>query len=498
MPSETGMEFVPRRRLHRLSWVFISFDHLRKTIVPLLAFLVFSARQETSGWLWLVIFPLLGSAFWRQWVYRYDFGPRGLVIREGLLFRNVRTLEYHRIENIDSERNLLHRMLNVAQVRVETSSGGGSEAVIQVLGIQDAEDMRRRLFAARDAQVTEHEPQEHALLQLPAAELVRYGLIDNRGLVVVAALFGFATQFGTERLVAAWVDPLLAAFPVDDFATLGPLLQAFFLLSSIVGLIAGTRLLSILLAFITLYDFRLTRVGEDLRVRHGLITRLSLTLRRPRIQAVHQVSSVLHRLFQRVSLHVDLAGGLGGNAEQQHGNNSPQRKLWLAPVCTPRHASELMAIALPGLDPAQFEWRGLAPRARWRLFRLLALTWLLPSLPVAAWFMQWWAPVIVLPVLPLLWLHAHLYVRHTGWALTENFVAVRRGWLTRRITIAPRNRIQSVHVAESPFDRRYGMASLVIDTAGARVRRLAIPYLGNDTAQELANALHSSSSQVFA
>ena len=82
-----------------------------------------------------------------------------------------------------------------------------------------------------------------------------------------------------------------------------------------VVLVAATRVLSIVLAITMLYDFRLTRAGSDLHTRYGLLTRISRTLRQPRIQAVHQTTTMLHRLFERASLRVDLAGGHAAGAE---------------------------------------------------------------------------------------------------------------------------------------------------------------------------------------
>jgi len=469
MPSESTLDFAPRKRLHRLSWIFASIEYLKHFLLPLLAAVFLGAQRDYSLWAALLVVPLIASALWHQWIYRYDFGPRGLVIREGLVFRNVRNIDYQRIENVDTERNLLHRLLKVAQVRVETSSGGGSEAVVRVLDMNAVQEMRERIFAARARQEATETGnavpvREDLLLHLAPGELLRFGLIDNRGLIVVAAVFGLVTQIGSDRLLEAKVQPLLESLPIGGFATFGPLLQAFFIFSAIAGLIAGTRVLSVLLAFITLHDFRLTQMRDDLRVQHGLFTRISLTLRRPRIQAVHQKVSLLHRLFGRASLTVDLAGGLSGNAGQD-GSRTPARELWLAPVCTPAEADRLFRIALPRVRLHEAAWQRLAPGARGRLFRLLSMLWLLFSVPGAAWLLGRWAPAVVLPVLPLLWL--------------------------RRLSVTPRNRVQAVRLSTSPFDRRYGMASLVVDTAGARAVHLKIPYLDEDVATGLMRALHA-------
>lgn len=500
--------FRPDRRLHRLSWIFVSAKFIQQMIFPLVA-LVFFGAKGSEYQLWLVPIALVGiviAALWHQWVYRYGFGPDGLVIKKGLIFRNVRNLDYERIENVDTERNLLHRLFGVAEVRVETSSGGSSEAVIRVLDLDGVEEMRNRIFrkqarseqqaAAGSATGESDAAGEETLLHLGSGELVRYGLIDNRGMIVVAALLGIASQVGMEQLIERYVEPVIARLPIDSFIGLSTAVQVFMIVSAVLGLIAGTRVLSILLALITLHDFTLTKEGEDLRARHGLFTRISLTMRRPRIQAVHQRESLLHRLFKRVALRVDLAGGLGSNANQQQGQGGNMRKLWLAPVTTREKAAELVRVALPMVKPGQLDWQKLSPKARFRLGRLLSVVWLICAGPVSVWQLGWWSLAVLLPMLPVCWGYAHLYVKYTGWALHDEFFVLRRGWLNRKVSYAPRNRVQSVRVSESPFDRRYHMASIAIDTAGATGLSLRIPFLDRKDADYLAGELYGERTTV--
>ncbi|HZF39912.1 MAG TPA: PH domain-containing protein, partial [Blastocatellia bacterium] len=40
------------------------------------------------------------------------------------------------------------------------------------------------------------------------------------------------------------------------------------------------------------------------------------------------------------------------------------------------------------------------------------------------------------------------------------------GWAGRSTHIVPINKIQAVEVSQSPFDRRLGLATLIVDTAG--------------------------------
>src|SRR5690606_23891690 len=148
-----------------------------------------------------------------------------------------------------------------------------------------------------------------------------------------------------------------------------------------------------------------------------------------------------------------------GSGQESPGRNT-QRELWLAPLCPPEDAERLIRAALPLVRLDGLGWRALAPRARRRIFRMLSAWWLVASPVPALWATDGWpALAVVLAPLPLFFLHATLYVRHTGWALHDDFFALKRGWLTRRLSVTPRNRIQSVRLTESPFDRRQRMAT---------------------------------------
>ena len=514
MPSDDpaprkGGDFKPDLRLHPHSWVFNAVAQVRALFVPLIVAAIAGSRRDISLWVpALLLLPMVGTALWRQWIYRYGFSPDGLVIHEGLLFRNVRTIDYARIENVDTERGLLHRLLNVADVRVETSTGGSAEARIRVLGLGAVEDMRTRIFARRaehagagvqgaagdgggaGARTVAARPEE-TLLALGPGELVRFGLIDNRGMILVAAALGLLGQGGFFENRQRWA--VFDWLPWRELASAGLLRQVLLAAATAGVLITATRVLSVILAFTMLHGFRLSRAGTDLHTRYGLLTRISRTLRRPRIQAVHQTTTLLHRLFKRASLRVDLAGGPAAdpNAGQQ-GRRGNWNELWLTPLCSQDDAERLIRVALPHARTSGVDWQRLAPRARGRIFRVRALVWLVAAPVPAVWFTGWWAAAIVPAAVPLIWLHAHLYVKHTGWALDDDFFLLKRGWWTRKLAVVRRDRIQSVRLRDSPFDRRYGMTQLSVDNAGAATvsHRVTLPYLDRRKAERLALALY--------
>lgn len=486
-------DFAPTLRLHPLSWLFVLVASIRQFIVPVVAVVMFGARDDGSMWGMLFVVPLVIAAIWRQFLFRYGFGPSGLVIRDGLLFRNVRQIEYERIENIDTQRSLLHRLLSVAEVRVESSTGGKPEATIRVLGLAAVDELRNRIFAggrahAAQAQKSAPEVAGNVLLKLSPAELMRFGFVDNRGMLVVAAAFGVVSQSGAMRDVSEFLGRHVYDAELGQISVTLAVAAA----GALIALFLVVRLLSLLWALVTLHDFTLTQTASDLRVRYGLLTRIALTLRLQRIQAAHQTESVLHRFFGRVSLAVDLAGD---GAETDENGVRQQRMRWLAPICTPRRSAELIRTALPMLaNDSAIEWQPLAPGAKRRIFRKTVTFWSIVLAAPAIFLLHFEAPLLWLLLVPLAWLHATKYVHHTRWALTREAVLFHRGWLTRRLSIVPRNRIQAVQRIVSPFDRRAHMAVVTVDTAGAgnALSLVRIPYLPDTAARELADALYRS------
>lgn len=72
-----------------------------------------------------------------------------------------------------------------------------------------------------------------------------------------------------------------------------------------------------------------------------------------------------------------------------------------------------------------------------------------------------------------------------GYAVRERDVMVQKGWLIRSVKISPFNRIQNCSVQSGPLERRYGLASLIVYTAGSNGADLRISGLLQEEADRL-------------
>jgi putative membrane protein len=468
---------------------------------------------EIANWqFWLLLFlvPATIVAITRYLSFRLRYEGTELVITSGIFFRNERHVPYTRIQNLDAVRNVIHRLLGVTEVRVETGGGQTPEATISVLHESVFEEMRRRIFEGRAAMnepgAVERSPsvpdvpapEARALLHLPLRELLLHGVLENRGMILIAAGYGLLWEAGLfrsfwDRAANGWYGPGLVRDTVRRVATgeslpWGQITVLFF---GVLGLLVLVRVVSMIWAGLRLYEFRLSRVGEDLRTEYGLLTRVTATIPLRRVQTVTIREAPLQRLVGRKSVRVETAGGQGA---PEQGPKKPRE--WLAPIVRGDAVPTLVREVLPGFDVEALNWQPLHPRAFRRALKPALAFGTAITLPFLG---LGWLVLLVLPfTLSWMTLASWKQTRRMQWAVTGDAVAFRSGWLWRNVTIAPVVKIQAVECTESPFDRRSGMARVRVDTAGANERshRVAIPYLARETAEALHERLSAQAAET--
>ncbi|HAI58863.1 MAG TPA: hypothetical protein DCM32_03190 [Xanthomonadaceae bacterium] len=163
----------------------------------------------------------------------------------------------------------------------------------------------------------------------------------------------------------------------------------------------------------------------------------------------------------------------------------------------------------PGVDATPFEcWPGEAPWQRLpdaalACFRVSALLWsgligaLAGPLPAAvfavadgpaAWQLGIGLGLPALLIGAALW-SAGLAFHYTRWRLDDDGLRVRRGRYWRSEVLVPRARVQHLDIERGPIERRFGLATLVVHTAGTRLNAVRQPGFDEASASRLRDAL---------
>jgi putative membrane protein len=475
-PSAPPLEGA-RRRLHLLSPVFFAVGHARR-LWPL-ALLIAARRQ----W-WLLAVGALVLLAWTtvEWLRRsYSLEGGALRLEEGVLARNLRSVPFDRIQQVDLVRKPLHRLLGVATLRVETAGGGSAAEVdLDVVTLAEARALRADLLRAKARSVAAAgdgdgadpasldeaaaeavaTPPERVLLRLPIGQVMLAGITGTRAAAVLVVL-------GPLSQAADWFpdlsDWLLARFDPQAVAPTTPPA----ILAAAVAAVAVWLGLAAASSIVTDYGFTLARVGDDLVVRRGLLERREAVLPLARLQVVRIEESLLRRALGLASIRMQSAGRSGG---------SDQTASRLAvPILQRGQVNRVLGELLAGAAPVP----GLLappPAARRRavtrgvvgvavpaaavglsLWRLTALDVL--AVPPAAAL----AVVLALALGVLAGLAAY---RSLGQATGDGFLYARVGVAIRVTTVVPVAKAQSGSVRSSPFQRRAGLATLHVDIAG--------------------------------
>lgn len=504
------------RHLHWISPFFDAISQIRQFILPgILA--VLGAAQGNRFWLIVSLFFLVPSIFmslFRYFTLRYSIRDSQLVVSQGLIFRSVRTVPVERIQNIDFVQNVLHRLLGVAEVRVETAGGSGPEATLRVLSLEQIEQLRAEIFDLKKSQAivdrpvdpqtidatiaevgtltesvpgvreTVTEPSNTPLLEIPVSWLIRAGIADNRGLLILGIVASIAFQGDWyEKIDFKWLQWLR---PVE--ASRFQLVLVGILAT--LAVLALLRVASAIWYVLRFYDYRLVRRGEDLQVSCGLLTRISATVPRRRIQLISIHRNLLMRWMNLSSIRIETAGNAANASDGSQKLSLSGR--WFIPIVPDERVSELMSQLRSGLSwkEDQFDFEPLAPRAVTRKVRIAVVLSVALSLivycAVVAWSYQYdqplarWLGWLVAPALLSLMVAKAIYeTRSMGYARTEEGVVFRSGVLTRKTSMTFFEKIQVVATMQSPFDRRWKMAHLTVDTAaaGGAEHRIDIPML---------------------
>lgn len=455
---------------------------LQKSILPLIALTVGSGGFEKGRTVALVVIgaSIVGNLLfsWVAWRHhRYLLGCDDIRVERGLISRHSRAVPYDRIQDVALHEAPLARLLGLVEVRFETGAGGKDELTLAYVTRAHGAALRDTVRARRNSAagavpigetVATGEPSQ-TLFAMEPPRLVTFGIFEF-SLVVFAVLFGAAQQF--EFLLpfdiwnsARWME--LLSGPGNRLAHLGlaaQLIGALFAIGSLALLGLATGIIRTVLRD---WGFRLERTERGLRRRRGLFTRSDMVMPVHRVQALKVSTGIVRRFF----------GGWHGLSVISLAQDEKSAAHVIVPFAKMAEIAPVVAETGFALPPPDIAWHRTCPAYH----RNRALFSILPLLAVAAGllladpfigaveFRPRWIAVGLGAVAAFLGACHYYRWLHDRFALDGAQVYVRRGWLAPQLDIASRVKVQSVELAQGPFGRSDGYATLRFGIAGGEL-----------------------------
>jgi putative membrane protein len=428
--------------------------------VPILIFVAIASGPVAGDltpllWLSAIVLGVVGIVGWQLAYYRrfaYETTPDTFDIRSGVISRRNREIPYRRVQNVDISRNVAQRALGIAQLSIETAGGGESEAVLRYVGYEEAKRLqnelrrrKRREEAADDAEAETREEPERRLYEITPEDLA----------VLAVASFDLRLVSFVSVLLSVVAPPVLIEILTD--LPVNPLLVVA---AVIVLVVIGSAILSGANAVINTYGFRLTRAGDELRYERGLLQRYDGSIPLDKVQLLAFRENLLKRVFGYSSLVVETAGyapGQGGGVGSESAVPIASRET------TWRIAREIEPFG--EIDVTRPPKRARRRYAFRYLIALGVLAGVVYATTLALGMEMYWSAVLLgVPLAPVA---AHYKWKSRGYHVGEGYVATRSGFWNRTTRVVPYYRVQNVIESQTVFQRRWRLATVLVDTAGS-------------------------------
>lgn len=418
------------------------------------------------------------------WMTGYAITDDTLEHRSGILDRKAQSLPLERIQQVAVARPFLARVVGLAVVQVAEASADGN-IEIRYLRSEDADTLTAELRAQSRSAAREVSPAGPAGVGDPSfaspvppppappvpvhearvGMLVRYHLASAvPGLALIAAVGVVVVTAVALRLgiPAALATALVFA-----------------------GVMVAMAALAAISAVFTFGTFTLVRRDDALTADMGLLSRRQVELRPARIQTVTVTSGLVAR---RLGLHeVKFSAATGTSVGRQ------QSVVHLAPVATTAEVTRIVQGSVD-VDPAfGVAIESVSPATVHRMLVRSAVAFTVLGIPLAIGIgaihpagavllvALWWTVAV--------WFARARYAR-LGFSLDDRRLVLRRGVVQHHLTQLPVGNVQSVATISSFFQRRLGVADLLVTTAGiGPAHHVRLPDLPCQRADQLRTAL---------
>lgn len=438
-----------------------------------------------EGLLLLVLGGVLGVILlivlfsWISWRFAtYRINSEAVETRTGVVFRNHRRAPLERIQSVNLQRSLLARALGLTKIEVLTAGQGG-KVELAYLGHRDAKTVREQIMRRAAEKRRGDTAAESPIEQIQAPGGVGYD-----GAVYApdtAGLTGRAQDFVDSDLdPESLAEHTLVRVPVGRLAgSIALSWEAIILVALVVGIIVGGAILEpfmifgivpllIVMASVMFgqfnkgFHFTLSRGRDTVRTGAGLTATATESIPFGRIHAVEARQPLGWRPLGWWKVRITMAG----HSIAQGGQNATQNVV--LPV---GHADDVLRVIdtlLPGVgnEGAEIESLrdGLTGEARDYLGAGRRAGWVL-----------WWG-------------RPRAGMKIEGLHSEDATLRIRRGVLTRSLSIMPIARAQSVHLRRPLLHRPLGLASVQAHTVLGPVR-MEMRGLDLDAAREEFDAL---------
>lgn len=289
---------------------------------PIFLGLIITGQRGSDGEWWHFVgigitgLSLVGSIL-AYFKYYFHVTEEEVHISKGIIKKTNLTIPFDRVQSVDFEQTIIHRLLNVVRVKIDTAGSAANELSIDALELPIAEKLRSTVIGYQKNQETVQTAElsdapeeivveeEKKILSIDLPELIKIGISQNHlrtgGIIL---FFLFATWGELEQALGRQLDDQIgqiedaASFEVTGYQWL--VVGAFFLIVFLVISFVATLIMTVF----RYYDMQVTRSPKGFKLTAGLLNRKEISAVHKKVQIVKWGYNYLQKLLGLHSLNI--------------------------------------------------------------------------------------------------------------------------------------------------------------------------------------------------
>lgn len=461
--------------------VIKTYRILIRSVWPfLILFFIKRESSEKDYWvLFIVVAALIGMVYSIINYFRYYFylDKEELVIESGVLKRSRLNVPFDRIQTINFEQNIIHRMFNVVRLKIDTAGSAKAEFQFHAIDSEKANQLRNVLLAKRkmasksQKEETLHkktkveETQYKTIMQLSLLDLIKAGAVENHlrsGGIILAFMYWIWQSLEDAQIMDEEMESTVLSTIGAGLFLIIVFVIFFFVLSFIVSMVK---------MIVTNYDLKFMRSKNGFKINAGLFTKKDTSALDHKIQVISWGDNPLKKLIGIKDLRLKQASSIVMN----------KKSSIRVPSCSENHI-DLVRDTLYGKGSFEgIEYRAIDKRYFIRNGGIL--TAIFTTVVVGLAYVDQNIQASLVAVLGLILVFTfYLSYRKKRYGFNEEMLVIKGGAYGDKTEMLPIYKIQSLSQNQTPYQRRNDLANLIIHTAAGKV---AIPYIGIDKVQEI-------------
>jgi putative membrane protein len=435
-----------------------------KAVWPLLLVVIFRDRNKTFDTLEMMLVGIPALILIRSLIdffyFRFYIENEDLVIKKGFLSKKVITIPLGKIHSVHIEQNLVHQVLDVAKLTIDTAGSEKAEDFKQFL-------MRNQKDIPPEGQLATFR-NETPLIRLSTGDLFKLGLSANHlQTFFIVLAFSFSMLQNLQEIFENRVIRIVQ----ESFSSIG------FSLGSLIALIVFVLIISVVVSVVRIVlnyaNFNCAETEKGYRVQTGLISTRQNLVPFSKVQYISWGANWIRRQIGLFMLEF-----------HQAQNEQAKRKQRIRlPITKKEYIVKLLESYHPAVKSIADSTHTMHKVYPVRRMLLAGIPTAVIISAIAFIWLKWYTLLFFLWV-PYVYIINSIYRKRFRLYISREAFQLTSGIWGKKSKLAQWYKIQYMELIQSIYQRRKKLATLVIHTAGGQIK---IPYIDVELARMIQN-----------